>query len=156
MLDYEPRELEVIPTRTYIRRHVELQMYGHTDACLGCSASPLGTIAMPHSLECRDLFENAISSEESDEIKRRIEESKRRREVAGARLGLVLMIYHQVKWLANRHCWGSQEQRDSNGGTSLWEHSFTNENCGRVTTNICRRKRQTSHEIQDRRVGIGE
>ena len=73
-------EPETIPTRFYIRQDVELQLYGYR------RMHREGKVAKPHSLEFRDLIETSLLSEESDDVRRRYEESKQRRNAAGVPL----------------------------------------------------------------------
>ena len=80
------RKPETIPRRFYFRRDVELQLYGYTDRCVGCNAARDGRLAKQQSLECRDRIEYAILFEESDEVRKRCEESHRRRDAAGVPL----------------------------------------------------------------------
>ena len=59
-----------------------------TDTQTDASAAMQFVRDEPHSLECRNLFASEILSEESDENRRRYEETQRRREAAGVPLEL--------------------------------------------------------------------
>ncbi len=51
------RAADAGPRKVYIRRHAELQRYGYTEGCLGCTAAVVGTTSAGHNEECRKRIE---------------------------------------------------------------------------------------------------
>ena len=78
-----------------------------------CVAPRDGQVDKPHSLGCQERIENAILSEESGEIRRRYQESQRRRDAAGVPLEHRLGRVDELRTAEVAAEPGSQEQRPS-------------------------------------------
>ena len=73
-----------------------------------------------HTAGCQDRIESTILSEESCEIRRRYEESQRRRAAAGVPDLDVWLTCRQAMWLAKTA--GAGKNRDSDGRTRFRKH----------------------------------
>ena len=63
----QPRREEVAPRQYYIRRKVELVLYGYTEGCPGCDAAKGDSAPKGHSDACRSRIEAAILASETAE-----------------------------------------------------------------------------------------
>ena len=68
-LPSEPTHAESLARGLYIRREVELEKFGYTEGCLGCTAAFMGAPAMPHSAECRQRIMKAMKDAANKERK---------------------------------------------------------------------------------------
>ena len=66
------------PRRVYIRKDVELDRYGKTDFCPGCTAAEAGTRAQPHTEECRGRIMEAMREDNERGGAQRVNASERR------------------------------------------------------------------------------
>jgi hypothetical protein len=78
-LPARPRGPDALPRQLYIRKAVELEKYGYTDGCVGCTAAFLNETAKPHTPECRARILEAMRRAGDTQ---RIEDADRKRALA--------------------------------------------------------------------------
>jgi len=75
---------DIVPRRMYIRRDVELAVYGFTDGCPGCDAAKAGLNPVAHTAACRKRIEEAMAADEhTRDAWTRVEANRAARESAG-------------------------------------------------------------------------